>query len=343
MIGVAVVGYGYWGPNLVRNFWSTPGVRLVSVCDLRKERLTGVVERFPAVEITDDYTSVLNDPRVDAVAIATPVFSHFDLALKALQAGKHVFVEKPMTATVAQAQKLVDEADARGLVLAVDHTFIHTGAVRKMRELIDDGLGDVYYYDSVRVNLGLFQHDVNVIWDLAVHDLSIMDFILPARPVAVSATGVSHVKGEPENIAYLNVHFENNIIGHIHVNWLAPVKVRRTLVGGSQKMIVYDDLEPSEKIKVYDKGITLNGDPQKNGEKVHQMLVGYRTGDMWAPQLDMREALALELKEFVGCIEKKKSPMADGHAGLRVVRILEAATQSMAERGRVIELDGVLA
>ena len=259
----------------------------------------------------------------------------------ALQAGKHVFVEKPIAPTTEQAQRMVDEAERRGLVLAVDHTFVHTGAVRKMRELIDDGLGDIYYYDSVRVNLGLFQHDVSVLWDLAVHDLSIMDYLLPAQPVAVSATGVSHVEGEPENIAYLNLQFENNLIAHIHVNWLAPVKVRRTLVGGSKRMLVYDDLEPSEKVKVYDKGITLNGNPQKNGEKIYQMRVGYRTGDMWAPKLDMAEALAVELKEFVTCIEQKRTPIADGKAGLRVVRILEAATESLRHHGRVIELEPV--
>jgi predicted dehydrogenase len=342
MIGIAVVGYGYWGPNLVRNFWEVPDARLVSVCDLKPERLAGVQGRYPAVEITSNFNDILNDTRIDAVAIATPVFSHFDLALRALQAGKHVFVEKPMASTSEQAARLVDEAEKRGLVLAVDHTFIHTGAVRKMRELVDDGVGDVYYYDSVRVNLGLFQHDVSVIWDLAVHDLSIMDYVLPYKPVAVSAAGVSHVEGEPENIAYLNLFFSNTVIAHVHVNWLAPVKVRRTLVGGSKKMIVYDDLEPSEKIKVYDKGITLNGNGQGNGngDKRYQMLVGYRTGDMWAPQLDMREALGVELREFVGCVQQRKSPIADGHAGLRVVRILEAATQSLAERGRVIELAG---
>jgi predicted dehydrogenase len=343
MIGIAVVGYGYWGPNLVRNFWETPGARLVSVCDLRIERLAGVQTRYPAVEITSDFDEVLKDSRVDAVAIATPVSSHFDLALRALQAGKHVFVEKPIAATAEQAQRLVDEADQRGLVLAVDHTFVHTGAVRKMRQLVEDGLGDIYYYDSVRVNLGLFQHDVSVVWDLAVHDLSIMDYVLPAKPVAVSATGMSHVAGEPENIAYLNLFFESNLIAHVHVNWLAPVKIRRTLVGGSSKMIVYDDLEPSEKIKVYDKGITVNGNgnghANGNGDKKYQMLVGYRTGDMWAPQLDMKEALGIELREFVNCIEQKKSPIADGHAGLRVVRILEAATTSLAQRGRVIELE----
>ncbi|MFU0507208.1 Gfo/Idh/MocA family protein [Pseudaminobacter sp. NGMCC 1.201702] len=339
MIGVAVVGYGYWGPNLVRNFCETPGARLISVCDLRLDRLAAVQARYPSVEITDDFEQVLRDPRVDAIAIATPVFAHFRLAMSALMAGKHVFVEKPMAATADEARRMVDEAARRGLVLAVDHTFVHTGAVRKMRELVESGLGDIYYYDSVRVNLGLFQHDVSVIWDLAVHDLSIMDHVLRDKPVAVSATGMSHVAGEPENIAYLNLFFDNKMIAHIHVNWLAPVKVRRTLVGGSSKMIVYDDLEPSEKIKVYDKGITLNGNPQKNGEKVYQMLVGYRTGDMWAPQLDMTEALGRELRQFVDCIENSETPTADGHAGLRVVRILEAASQSLAQRGRVIELE----
>jgi predicted dehydrogenase len=343
MIGVSVIGYGYWGPNLVRNFWEVPGVKLVSVCDLRPERLDGVRSRYPAVEITGDVREVLNDPRVDAVAIATPVSTHFEIAMAALKAGKHVFVEKPITSTSEEASRLIEEADKRGLVLAVDHTFIHTSAVRKMREIVDDGLGEMYYYDSVRVNLGLFQHDVSVIWDLAVHDLSIMDYVLPAKPVAVSATGIRHVEGEPENIAYLNLHFDGNLIAHIHVNWLAPVKVRRTLVGGSRKMIVYDDLEPSEKIKVYDKGITLNGNGHgkgnSNGESVYKMLVGYRSGDVWVPHLDVTEALRVELTEFVRCIEERKAPTADGRAGLRVVHILEAATKSVAERGRVIELE----
>jgi predicted dehydrogenase len=337
MIGIAVVGYGYWGPNLVRNLADIPDARLIHVCDIRKERLTPIQARYPTVAVTDDLEEVLRDPRVDAIAIATPVSTHFKIAMKALMAGKHVFVEKPMAATTEEARRLVDEAARRGLKLAVDHTFVHTGAVRKMREIVEDGLGDMYYYDSVRVNLGLFQHDVSVIWDLAVHDLSIMDYVLREKPVAVSATGMSHVLGEPENIAYLNLFFESRLIAHIHVNWLAPVKVRRTLIGGSSKMIVYDDLEPSEKIKVYDKGITLNGGPQTNGD-VYQMLVGYRTGDMYAPQLDMTEALNRELRQFISCVENNEQPVADGHAGLRVVRILEAATQSLAQRGRVVEL-----
>jgi len=339
MIGIAVIGYGYWGPNLVRNIAEVPGARLLYVCDLVKERLAAVKARYPAVEITDDFEQVLRDPGVDAIAIATPVSTHFKLAMKAMMAGKHVFVEKPMAATVDEARRMVDEAARLRLVLAVDHTFVHTGAVRKMREIVENGLGDMYYYDSVRVNLGLFQHDVSVIWDLAVHDLSIMDYVLQEKPVAVSATGMSHVAGEPENIAYLNLFFESKLIAHIHVNWLAPVKVRRTLIGGSSKMIVYDDLEPSEKIKIYDKGITLNGNPQRNGEKVYQMLVGYRTGDMYAPHLDMTEALSRELCQFVDCVERNQQPIVDGHAGLRVVRILEAATQSLAQRGRLVELE----
>jgi predicted dehydrogenase len=244
-----------------------------------------------------------------------------------------------MTATTAQAVALVEEADRRGVMLAVDHTFVYTGSVRKIRELVVAGsLGDIYYYDSVRVNLGLFQRDVNVIWDLAVHDLAILDYVLRDSPVAVSANATGHVAGEPENIAYLSLMFANNLIGHLHVNWLAPVKVRRTLIGGSQKMVVYDDLEPSEKVKVYDKGITVNGNGAAAGDAKYRLLVGYRAGDMWAPQLDMAEALGVEAKHLIGCIERGETPTADGQAGLRVVRVLEAAAESIRDRGRVIEL-----
>jgi predicted dehydrogenase len=335
MIGAAVVGYGYWGPNLVRNLATTPGIRLAAVCDLDRKRLAPVQAQYPSVAVTDDYDDILRDPTIDMVAIATPVSTHFVLAMKALMAGKHVFVEKPIASSSEDAERLVEEAAKRQLVLAVDHTFVHTGAVRKIKELVDTSLGQIYYYDSVRVNLGLFQHDVSVIWDLAVHDLSIMDHILPSVPVAVSATGMAHVAGEPENIAYLTLHYPNNLIAHIHVNWLAPVKVRRTLIGGSKKMIIYDDLEPSEKIKVYDKGITL-GAPE---QKTYQGMVGYRSGDMWSPHLDVSEALSSELKEFARCIETGGTPIADGHAGLRVVRVLEAATLSLAQRGRPVEFD----
>lgn len=342
MIGVSVVGYGYWGPNLVRNFYEVPGVRLVSVCDREPKMLQKVSVRYPTVETTTRFEDLLADSRVDVIAVATPVASHYDLARRALEAGKHVFIEKPMTCTSDEALRLVELAERRGLTIGVDHTFVYTGAVRKMRELVAAGhLGEIYYYDSVRVNLGLFQHDVSVIWDLAVHDLSIMDYVLPSQPLAVSATGLSHVAGEPENIAYLTLFFPGSLIAHVHVNWLAPVKVRQTLVGGSQKMIVYDDMEISEKIKVYDKGITVNGNGDKNGERKYQMLVGYRAGDMWAPQIPVTEALSVELKDFIACVEAGKAPLTDGHAGLRVVRILEAATASMAARGQVVELNGV--
>ncbi|MBW4656735.1 MAG: Gfo/Idh/MocA family oxidoreductase [Kaiparowitsia implicata GSE-PSE-MK54-09C] len=338
MVGIGVIGYGYWGPNLVRNFYDVPGVQVHWVCDLRTERLARLRLRYPAVEITDDFNQILNDPRVDAVAIATPVSTHFKLAMQALRAGKSVFVEKPITATTQQAERLIEEADRRGLVVAVDHTFIHTGAVKKLRDIIQKDLGEIYYYDSVRVNLGLFQHDVSVMWDLAVHDLSIMDYVLGARPRAVSATGMAHVAGQPENIAYLNLHFDCKLMAHVHVNWLAPVKVRRTLIGGSNKMVVYDDLEPSEKIKVYDRGITLDPMAPKASERKKQMRIGYRAGDMFAPQLDVSEALGSELSEFVACVESGTQPTADGAAGLRVVRILEAATKSMASHGAVVEL-----
>ena len=336
MIRVGVIGYGYWGPNLVRNFAEAPGSQVVAVCDLRSERLTLVRSRYPVIKTTTNYRDLLADARIDAIAIATPVSTHFELAMQALQAGKHVLVEKPLTATSEQAVRLIEEADRRDRVLMVDHTFVYTGVVRKIQELVaSDELGDIYYYDSVRVNLGLFQHDVNVIWDLAVHDLSIMDYVLPSQPCAVSAAGMSHVPREPENIAYLTLFFDSCLIAHIHVNWLAPVKVRRTLIGGSRKMIVYDDLEPSEPVKVYDKGITVNNDP----ESVYRMLVDYRVGDMWAPQIDRTEALHTEVLHFINCVEKGECPITDGEAGLRVVHILEAATQSMAEQGRLVELD----
>lgn len=336
LINIGIIGYGYWGPNLMRNFIEIPKARVKTISDLDREMLAKAQLKYPTVQVTTDCRDIFTDPQIDAVAIATPVSTHYELALAALKAGKHVLVEKPMTFTSEQAFRLIDEAQRRNLILMVDHTFIYTSAVRKMRELVTHHeLGDIYYYDSVRVNLGLFQHDINVLWDLAVHDLSIMDYVLPSRPYAVSATGMSHIPREPENIAYLTLFFEDNLIAHIHVNWLAPVKVRRTLLGGSQKMIVYDDLEPSEKVKVYDKGITLNG----KSENVYQMLIGYRTGDMWAPHLDMTEALRAEGLHFIDCIEHNERPITDGERGLQVVQILEAATHSMAKQGRLVELN----
>lgn len=334
MIGIGVIGYGYWGPNLVRNFMEVPGCRVLMVSDLYPERLDLVKRRYPGIRVTTLHQDLIFDPAIDAVVISTPVHTHFELALLSIQSGKHVLVEKPLADTSEHCLQLIEEAFERQLVLLVDHTFVYTGAVRKIRELVEgENLGDLYYYDSVRVNLGLFQHDINVIWDLAVHDLSIMDFILLKTPVAVSATGIRHIQEKLENIAYLTLFFDNNFIAHLHVNWLSPVKIRRTLLGGSRKMIVYDDLEPNAKVKVYDKGITLN-----NSDSIFQALVGYRSGDMWAPQIPTTEALLLEAQHFIACIEQGDNPITGGKAGLRVVRILEAATQSVAQRGRPVYL-----
>ena len=335
MIGIGVICYGYWGPNLVRNFAECQGAAVRMVCDLRPAQLEKVQRRYPGVRVTTNPADVWNDPEVDAVVVATPVDRHFELAMASLQAGKHVLVEKPMTSTSEQANRLIDEAAGRQLVLLVDHTFVYTGAVRKMRELVETGeLGDIYYYDSVRVNLGLFQRDVNVLWDLAVHDLSIMDFVLRKQPVAVSATGLAHVQGRPENIAYMTMFFDDSLIAHVNVNWLSPVKVRRTLLSGSRRMVVFDDLEASEKIKVYDRGISLN----PSAENVYQMLVGYRAGDMWAPQIAVSEALTVEAAHFVACVRDGAEPITGGEAGLHVVRLLEAATESMAQQGRLVTL-----
>jgi predicted dehydrogenase len=335
MVNLGVIGYGYWGPNLVRNFSTALETKVHTVADLDEGRLGLVKKLFPSIEVTKDYRTLLANKEIDAVVIATPVSSHFELAMKVLQANKHVFVEKPITETAEQAKRLIDEADRRGLILHVDHTFIYTGAVRKMRHLVETGeLGDLYYYDSVRVNLGLFQPDVDVIWDLAVHDLSIMSYVFSSQPVAVSASGMSHVNGNPTNVAFLTIFFEDNAIAHLHVNWLAPVKVRRTLVGGSRKMIVYDDLEPSEKVKVYDRGITMDGDK----EDVYRQRINYRMGDMWAPRLEVTEALQVEAEHFARCVVGKERSLSDGAAGLQVVKILEAATRSMRERGQPVAL-----
>lgn len=335
MISVGVIGYGYWGPNLVRNLAEGLHTEVVAVSDLRRDRLELVSRRYPSVQGVSDYRDILRDPTIDAVAISTPVSTHFPLAMEALEAGKHVLVEKPMTSDSDQALRLIEEADRRNLVLMVDHTFVYTGAVRKMKQLIEtDALGSVYYYDSTRVNLGLFQHDVNVIWDLAVHDLSIMDFILPEVPVEVSATGVAHVGGAAEDTAYVTVFCDGSVIAHLNLNWLSPVKIRRTLLGGSKSMVVYDDLEASEKIRIYDKGVVVTNTP----EAVYKMMVGYRSGDMYAPRIDTAEALAIEIDHFADCIENQRVPITDGQAGLRVVSVLEAASQSMKERGRSVKV-----
>jgi predicted dehydrogenase len=317
----------------VRNFAETPGASVHTVADLDPQKLETVRRRYPAVKTTSDFMELLNDSQIDAVAIATPVSTHFELAMAALKAGKHVWVEKPMTETSLQGRKLIDEAARRNLTLIVDHTFIYTGAVRKMAEIVKSGdLGKVYYYDSIRVNLGLFQRDVNVVSDLAVHDFSILDYLLQEHPTAVSASGMTHFPGTPENLSYITLFYNSGTIAHANVNWLAPVKVRQILLGGSKKMIVYDDMESSEKIKVYDSGISFTDDPAK----IYQLRVGYRTGDMWAPKLDTAEALRVEGEHFVKCIETGATPITDGGLGLRVVELIEAATSSMRGKGETV-------
>jgi predicted dehydrogenase len=335
MINIGIIGYGYWGPNLVRNFAETPGATVAAVADLDPAKLKVVQRRYPNIRVTTDVGELLRDPSIDAIAVATPVHTHFELGMAALQASKHLWLEKPMTDTSAQARLLVEEAERRNRVLIVDHTFIYTGAVRKMREMLRGGdLGEIYYYDSTRVNLGLFQRDVSVIADLAVHDFSILDYLLDEAPVAVSASGTNHFPGTPENLAFITMFYGSGTIAHANVSWLAPVKVRQILVGGSKKMITYDDLEPSEKIKIYDKGVSFTDDPQK----ILEMRVGYRTGDMLAPRLDGTEALRVEGEHFIDCIEHGTVPQTDGRHGVRVVELIEAATRSMRGKGETVFL-----
>ncbi len=333
MIRIGVIGYGYWGPNIVRCFHNIEGVKLVSVCDENRRAIKRVGKTYPSISVTPNSEDIIFSPQIDAVAIVTPVFTHFELAKKALENGKHVFVEKPFTSSVAQAEELIELADKKNLKIMVDHTFLFTGAVRKIKQLVDEGvLGDLYYYDSMRVNLGLFQHDINVIWDLAPHDFSIMDYVINDNPVAITASGKSHFNGK-ENVAYITVYFMNNVIAHFNVNWLSPVKVRNTLIGGEKKMLVWNDLEADEKIKIYDKGVDV-----KNREGVYNLLISYRSGDMWAPKVDQVEALKVETKYFIDCILNDETPINDGHAGLRVVQILEACDESLKNNGREISL-----
>ncbi len=334
-IRIAVIGYGYWGPNLVRNFVNSGSARVIGISDLDLTKLAACQRLHSEIKTTSDFRDLLQDPTIDAVAIATPVHTHYELALSALKAGKHVLVEKPLTNKSDEAFRLVEEAAKRNLVLMVDHTFLYTSAVQKIRELLHEGtLGETYYYDSIRSSLGLFQSDCNVIWDLAVHDLSIIMYILDEEPITVSATGSSHVAGAPENMAHITLFFKSSCVAHVSVNWLSPVKVRQTFIGGSRKMIVYDDVEPTEKIKVYDKGITLNGPP----EKAHQLRIGYRAGDMWAPHIAAKEALQTEVQHFIDCICTGKVPISGGASGLKVVQILEAASRSIREQGKPIRL-----
>jgi predicted dehydrogenase len=331
MINLGVIGYGYWGPNVVRNFSAQPDCRVATICDKNPPALAQVASRHPSARVISDPRELMTSRDIDAVAIVTPVSTHYELAKQALLHGKHVFVEKPFTATSAQAEELIELADRKGLQIMVDHTFLFTGAVRKIKALIDEGvLGPLYYYDSTRVNLGLFQHDVNVIWDLAPHDISIVDYLIGLEPEMVTATGGAHLNGLAD-IAYVTLYFPNGIVAHINVNWLSPVKVRTTLIGGQRKMLVWNDLDSAEKIKVYDKGVDV-----RTNEGRYQLLVSYRSGDMWAPRVEEGEALLREARYFLDCIGSGARPFNDGRAGLRVVKILEAADQSLKRRSEIV-------
>ncbi len=328
---IGVIGYGYWGPNVVRNFHNTPNATVVAVCDLSAKSLQRVRRTYPSMEVSTNTADVLTSPNVDVVAIVTPISHHYPLAKQALLNGKHVFVEKPFTANSAQAEELIELAEKKNLRIMVDHTFLFTGAVRKIQELMKSGaLGDLYYYDSTRVNLGLFQHDANVVWDLAPHDFSIIDHLIPTAPEAIVATGEKHVNGA-EDMAFVTMYFPDKVIAHLNVNWLSPVKIRTTLIGGEKKMLVWNDLEADEKIKVYDKGIE-----RSNGNSGYDLRVSYRTGDLWVPRIEQVEALALEAQYFVDCILNNQTPFNDGRAGLRVVQMLEAVDRSMAEKGKMV-------
>lgn len=336
MISVGVIGYGYWGPNLVRNFNENPETSVDFVCDLDESRLKSFRSKGKHTKITANYKDLLKNSSLDLVVISTPVSTHFKIAMDALKADKHVLLEKPMTVTVEQAERLIETAEKKNLELFVDHTFIYTGAVQHIKKLISSGeLGDIYYFDSVRVNLGLFQHDVNVIWDLAPHDFSVMDYLIDEKPLSVSATGASRVHGKIEDIAYVAVKFKSGLIAHFHVNWMSPVKIRRIMIGGSKKMVVFDDLSPDEKVKVYDKGVKLL-DASK--DKIYKNLIQYRIGDMYAPKIESTEALKSEVAHIVDCIQNNKKPLTDGMSGLNVVKLLEAAQKSLKKGGASVRI-----
>lgn len=333
MLSVGVIGYGYWGPNIVRNFFNTPGCVLKMVADGRPERRKAVNGNFPSIQTVENGDEIINDPSIDAVVVATPVFTHFALAKKALNAGKHVLIEKPMTASVAEADELIELAEQKGVTLMVDHTFLYTGAVQKIQDLLKSGIiGEPGYFDSTRINLGLFQPDVNVLWDLAPHDISILTFLINEQPLSVNATGISHTRNSIENIAYMTVNYQSNFIAHFNCSWTSPVKVRQTLIGGDNKMIVYNDLEPSEKVRVYDTGYSHKSDEDKK-----HIMVDYRTGDVFIPKLSSQEALAGVAKDFVSSITEKKAPLSNALLGRSVVNILEASQKSIKSNGKEIK------
>lgn len=335
MIRIGLIGYGYWGPNLARNFNTNSEIELSSICDFSSDRLEAAGKLYPHVKLLNSVEDIFNDTQLDAIAVATPVSTHFDLAKRAILSGKHVWLEKPMTEKVEQGEELIDLSRKKSKVLLVDHTFVYTGAVRKIKEIIEkDELGDLIYYDSTRMNLGLFQQDVNVVWDLAPHDLSIMDYLMPFKKVAVSATG-SHFYGNgivPKSL--LTIYMEKDIVAHINVSWVSPVKLRQTLIGGTSKMVLYDDNEPSEKIKIYDKGV----DVYETKEDLYHLKIQYRVGDMLAPKLDDCEALAMETEHFADCILNGKYPETNGVAGLEVVKILVASEESLKNQGAPVDI-----
>lgn len=340
MINVALIGYGYWGNNLARNISESDHMSLSYIVELNPDNAERARRRYPAARVTEVLWEALNDKNVDAVMIATPVHTHYEVTASALDAGKHVWLEKPMAETSEQARRLVETARRNGLTLFVDHTFLYTGAIRKMKEIVASGeLGDVYYYDSTRINLGLFQRDVNVISDLAVHDFSILSYLLDEEPIAVSASGVTHFEHVPESLAYVTVFYGSGAIAHVNVSWMSPVKLRQILLGGSKKMILYDDMANSEKIKLFDSGVKLINE----AEEIYKLRVGYRTGDMWAPKLETTEALRVAADHFVDCIKTGRNPISSGLLGANVVDVIEAATQSMLSRGKTVELERAFA
>ena len=328
-----VIGYGYWGPNIVRNLMSLEGSHVIAIAEISPAARLRAQKAYPGVQVTANAMDVITSTEIDAIAVVSPVWTHYELTKAALENGKHVFVEKPFTSTGAQGESLINLAEQKNLKIMVDHTFLFTGAVKKIRQLLDEGaLGNLYYYDSTRVNLGLFQHDVNVLWDLAPHDLSIMDYLIKGNPEAVVATGQGHLNGH-EDVAFMTLYFPEKVIAHINVNWLSPVKVRTTLIGGEKRMVVWNDLEADEKVKVYDKGVKIS-----SREGVYELLVSYRSGDMWSPQLEQGEALRQELSYFVDCVSTGQEPFNNGSAGLRVVRMLETASESLNKKGALVYL-----
>jgi len=333
LVRFGVVGYGYWGPKVIRNLDLLEQAKVVAICDKSAASRRKAEKAYSAVLVTDDANELMTSPDIDAIAVVTPVWTHYELAKAALENGKHIFVEKPFTSNSAQAEELIALAAERNLKIMVDHTFLFTAAVQKIKQLMQEGeLGKLYYYDSTRVNLGLFQHDVNVIWDLAPHDLSIMDHLIEKSPEAIVATGQTHLNGH-EDIAFITLYFPDKVIAHLNVNWLSPVKIRTTMISGEKKMLVWNDTEADEKVKVYDRGVNIS-----SREGVYNLLVNYRSGDMWAPRIEQTEALSQELAYFVDCIVNDKTPMNDGKAGLRVVKMLEAASESLRQRGALVYL-----